>query len=194
MTMGDAQGTCREKAMGLMTILYGGTTTKPQTAERGFYPVSVATSRGDSANLECYRGQVLLIVNTASKCGFTRQYDGLEELYERYKDRGLLLLGFPSNDFAGQEPGSDAEIQEFCRINHGVTFPLFAKGHVRGPTQQEVFRILTTQGPRDLRGGIKWNFEKFLVGRDGSLVGRWRSYVSPHSASLIRAIERELAR
>lgn len=145
-------------------------------------------------SLQEYRGRVVLIVNTASKCGFTGQYDGLEDLFQRYNERGFVILGFPSNDFAGQEPGSDADIQEFCRINHGVTFPLFAKASVKGPEQQELFRILTTQGPKDLRGSIKWNFEKFLIARDGQLVGRWRSYVTPSSGSMRRAIERELSR
>lgn len=180
--------------MRIITSIYGGTTTKPQTAQRAVYPLVVVNGRGESVSLQEYRGRVVLIVNTASKCGFTGQYDGLEDLFQRYNERGFVILGFPSNDFAGQEPGSDADIQEFCRINHGVTFPLFAKASVKGPEQQELFRILTTQGPKDLRGSIKWNFEKFLIARDGQLVGRWRSYVTPSSGSMRRAIERELSR
>ena len=179
--------------MEIIKKLYGGVTSRPTTCERAVYPLKVTTGRGESLDLEAYRGQVLLIVNTASRCGFTKQYDALEALYQRYKAMGFEILGFPSNDFAGQEPGSDADIQEFCRINHGVTFPLFSKASVKGRDQQALFRILTEQGPTDLRGAVKWNFEKFLIGRDGRLLGRWRSYVTPGSARVTRAIEQALA-
>ncbi len=179
--------------MRIITTLYGGLTAAAGSAESKVYPLVVSSGRGAQVDLAQYRGKVLLIVNTASKCGFTRQYDGLETLYQRYNGAGLEVLGFPSNDFAGQEPGSDTDIQEFCRINHGVTFQLFAKGAVRGPDAQPLFKALTEQGPRDLRGAVRWNFEKFLVDRDGNLVGRWRSYVTPQSASLNRAIQKTLS-
>jgi glutathione peroxidase len=139
-----------------------------------------------------YCGNVVLVTNTASKCGFTKQYDALEALYQRYRDKGLVVLAFPSNDFAEQEPGSDAEIESFCRINFGVTFPVFPKGMVRGASKQEVFRRLTEEGPKDLRGEIRWNFEKFLLDKEGRLVGRWRPYVSPLSRSIVRAVEQLL--
>lgn len=178
--------------MGIITALYGGLTSVGGTAESNVYGVTVKNGRGEEIELSRYRGKVLLIVNTASQCGFTRQYDGLEVLWQRYQGEGLAVLGFPSNDFAGQEPGSDTDIQEFCRINHGVTFQLFAKGPVRGEDAQPLFKILTELGPRDLRGAVRWNFEKFLIDREGQLIGRWRSYVTPQSASLNRAIHRVL--
>lgn len=147
---------------------------------------------GQNFDFESYRGQVLLIVNTASKCGFTRQYDELEELYNRYRGEGLVVLGFPSNDFLGQEPGGDSEIESFCRVNFGVTFPILPKGCVRGAEIQSVFKALTTNGPWELRGAVLWNFEKFLIDREGDLVGRWRSWVSPGSARFHAAIRRVL--
>lgn len=179
--------------MGLIKTLYGGLTSAGETAEGNVYPMAVRTARGEEIDLSQYQGKVLLIVNTASKCGFTRQYDGLEVLSQRYNGEGLEVLGFPSNDFAGQEPGSDTDIQEFCRINHGVTFQLFAKGPVKGTDAQPLFKLLTERGPRDLRGAVRWNFEKFLIDRTGKLIGRWRSYVTPQSASLNRALRRALS-
>lgn len=178
--------------MGLITALYGGLTSKASSAEQSVYPIVIRTGRGEELDLSQYRGKALLIVNTASKCGFTRQYDALEELYQLYSPRGLVVLGFPSNDFAGQEPGSDSQIEEFCRINHGVTFPLFAKGAVKGTDKQPLFKRLTELGPKDLRGPVRWNFEKFLIDPQGNLVGRWRSYVTPTSRSLLRALETAL--
>jgi glutathione peroxidase len=179
--------------MGIITALYGGVTAAGSSAESRVYPLVVKSGRGSEVDLAQYRGKVLLIVNTASKCGFTRQYDGLEALYQRYNQEGLEVLGFPSNDFAGQEPESDSDIQEFCRINHGVTFPLFAKGPVKGEGAQPLFKLLTERGPRDLRGAVRWNFEKFLVDREGNLIGRWCPYVTPQSASLNRAIRKALS-
>ncbi len=178
--------------MGIITALYGGRTRRAGTATQLAAGLTVMSGGGEAASLSRYAGVPFLVVNTASQCGFTRQYDALEELYQRYKERGLVVLGFPSNDFAGQEPGTDAQISEFCRINHGVTFPLFAKGPVTGPSKQPLFRWLTEGGPTDLRGEVRWNFEKFLVGRDGKLAGRWRPWVSPLSRSIRAAVEREL--
>lgn len=178
--------------MGLLHKMYGGLSSRLGSAEQAVYPQTVRSGRGEEVDLAQYRGKALLIVNTASKCGFTRQYDGLEALYQQYAPSGLVVLGFPSNDFAGQEPGSDQEIHEFCRLNHGVTFPLFAKGAVKGTDIQPLFKVLTERGPKDLRGPVRWNFEKFLVDPQGNLVGRWRSYVTPQSGSLVRAIQRAL--
>jgi glutathione peroxidase len=178
--------------MGLKHLIFGGLTATSALDNPTLYPLVVVNKQGQPEDLGGYRGSVVLIVNTASRCGFTQQYDSLEALYQRYQSRGLILLGFPSNDFAAQEPGSDSEIESFCRINHGVTFPLFPKASVRGSSMQPVFAALTRQGPHDLQGDVKWNFEKFLLDREGRLVGRWRSWVSPRWKVFERAVERVL--
>lgn len=138
------------------------------------YSIPLKTQDGRETTLEEYRGKVLLAVNTASKCGFTPQYKGLEALYEKYRDRGLVVLGFPCNQFGKQEPGSDDEIREFCELNFGVNFPLFAKLDVNGPDAHPLFVELKEQAP-GLMGteGIKWNFTKFLIDRDGQVVKRF---------------------
>lgn len=133
-------------------------------------------------------GKVLLVVNTASKCGYTPQYEGLEALQQRYGANGFAVLGFPSNDFRGQEPGSEAEIQEFCTLTYGVKFPMYEKVHVTGPETTELYRRL-----RDATGvSPGWNFHKYLVSRDGKVVGNWPSKVKPDDPALVAAIEREL--
>jgi glutathione peroxidase len=144
------------------------------------YDIEVRDIRGETVRMDRYRGKVLLIVNTASQCGFTPQYTELQRLHETYGPQGLQVLGFPCNQFAGQEPGSSEEIQEFCRINHGVTFPLHEKIEVRGPGAHPLFRHLT----REARGflgtkTIKWNFTKFLVDREGRVVKRFAPNVAP---------------
>ena len=134
---------------------------------------------------EAYAGKVILIVNTASKCAFTSQYEGLETLYATYKDRGLVVLGFPSNDFANQEPGTEAEIQNFCRMTYGVQFPMFAKIRVRKNQADPLYQKLG-----DTAGAWpKWNFHKYLLDRDGKLVGSYGSFTGPQSKKLIRQIE-----
>ena len=135
-----------------------------------------------------YAGKVVLIVNTASFCGFTGQYKGLEALYARYKDKGLVVLGFPSNDFS-QETGSNAEIAEFCENTFGVKFPMFAKSSVKGPEASPLFRELARQSGTAPR----WNFHKYLLGRDGTLVDQYSSLTAPDSKTLVRAIEQQLA-
>lgn len=138
------------------------------------YSIPLKTQDGREATLEEYRGKVLLAVNTASKCGFTPQYKGLEALYQKYRDQGLVVLGFPCNQFGKQEPGSDDEIQEFCELNFGVSFPLFAKLDVNGPEAHPLFTELKQQAPGLLgTEGIKWNFTKFLIDRDGQVVKRF---------------------
>lgn len=164
----------------------------PRQQLRSVYPCRVAKRSGEGVELGDYAGQVVVISNTASKCGFTKQYDALEALYSQYQDRGLVVLAFPSNDFGDQEPGSDTEIEAFCRVNFGVTFPVFPKGVVKGVDKQDLFKRLTEQTTEDLRGEIRWNFEKFLLDKEGRLVGRWRSYVSPLSRSVVKAVESEL--
>lgn len=171
--------------MGLLTHVYGGrTSASPESQVSVFDRPELFGEQ-----LAPYRGNVILVVNTATRCGFARQYDALEALYQRYASRGFVVVGFPSNDFLGQEPGSDADIESTCRLNHGVTFPLMPKASVKGISKQPIFEFLTEHGPSDLQGSVKWNFEKFLLDREGHLIGRWRSYVSPDSKSLIAAIE-----
>lgn len=135
---------------------------------------------GEEQSLDPYRGQVLLIVNTASKCGFTPQFEGLESLYETYHDLGLTILGFPCNQFGKQDPGSNEEIQEFCQRNYGVSFPMFGKLEVNGDDADPLFRHLKKEAPGALgTEAIKWNFTKFLVDREGSVVKRYASATKP---------------
>ena len=160
-------------------------------------------NKGQEVDFKQYEGKVLLIVNTASKCGFTPQYDGLEALYQKYQDKGLVIIGFPCDQFAHQEPGTDEEIAEFCRINHGVTFPLMKKVDVNGPAEDPVFTYLKSVAPAEEYKGLKakatqkmlkgisksvekdsdvlWNFTKFLVSRDGSVVKRFAPTAEPAS-------------
>ena len=139
---------------------------------------------------EAYRGKVLLMVNTASKCGYTGQYDGLEKLYERYRERGLVVIGFPSNDFAGQEPGSERQIQEFCRLTYGVRFPMFEKVRVVEHAAHPLYKQLA----KETGTYPRWNFHKCLIDRDGKVVGSYPSHVPPEDRTLVGAIERELGR
>lgn len=145
---------------------------------------------GKPESLRAYEGDVLLVVNVASKCGFTPQYTGLQSLYDRYQDRGFSVLGFPCNQFFHQEPGDAAQIQEFCSTNYGVSFPLFAKLDVKGPNQNPLYALLT-QTPDDngKAGNVAWNFEKFLIARDGTVARRFRSRVTPEDRRMIEAIE-----
>lgn len=162
-------------------------------AAEGFYDLSSIDITGKSVQLAEYRGKVSLIVNTASRCGFTSQYEGLEKLYDNYKQRGFVVLGFPSNDFMQQEPGTDSEIKDFCKLNYDVSFPLFSKASVKGSEKQAVFKFLTEQSAEPLQGEVRWNFEKFLVNQEGMVVGRWRSATDPQHREIIDAIEKLLA-
>ncbi len=144
------------------------------------YDFSCKTGSGKEQSLAQYRGKVLLIVNTASKCGFTPQFEGLEELYEKYRDKGLVVLGFPCNQFGHQDPGSNDEIQEFCQLNYGVKFPMFGKVEVNGSGADPLFKYLTKEAPGALgTRRIKWNFTKFLVNADGEVVKRYAPTVKP---------------
>lgn len=147
---------------------------------------------GTQMPLSEYAGKVLLIVNTASKCGFTPQYEGLEKLWRRYGDDGLVVLGFPCNQFGNQEPGAEDEIGEFCQVNYGVTFPMFAKVDVNGSDAHPLWAWLRQEKSGLLGGKIKWNFTKFLIGRDGSVRSRYAPTTSPES--MTGDIEKELAR
>jgi glutathione peroxidase len=152
---------------------------------------TVTTNRGEPLDLSGKLGSVLLVVNTASKCGFTPQYDGLEKLHQDYKDRGFEVLGFPCNQFGGQEPGNADEIAEFCKVNFGVTFPLMAKIDVNGPDASPLFDWMKTK-KKGLMGStsIKWNFTKFLIGRDGKVVKRYGPQDTP--AAIAKDIEKLL--
>jgi glutathione peroxidase len=158
----------------------------------GIYSYVADRLGGGKLDLAAHAGKVLLIVNTASECGFTPQYDGLEKLWRQYSDRGLVVLGFPCNQFGGQEPGSPDEIGAFCQKNFGVTFPLAGKVDVNGPNAHPLFRFLTEQAPGLLGSkAIKWNFTKFLVDRRGSVVSRYAPTTKPED--LVPEIERLLA-
>ncbi|GGG11142.1 glutathione peroxidase [Paenibacillus albidus] len=144
------------------------------------YDFEAQTLRGEEESLAKYKGKVLLVVNTASKCGFTPQYKGLQEVYEKFKDRGFEVLGFPSNQFAGQEPGQSGEIEEFCQINYGVTFPMFEKVDVKGEEAHPLFQYLSKEAPGVLGSkSIKWNFTKFLVDQEGRVLKRFAPKTTP---------------
>jgi glutathione peroxidase len=161
-------------------------------ADSSLYDIPLKDIEGKDTSLKTYAGKPLLIVNVASKCGFTKQYAGLEEVWRKYKDKGLVVLGFPSNDFGGQEPGTNEEIKQFCSAKFGVTFPLFDKLHTKGPEQHPLYAALT--GPTSpVPGPVKWNFNKFLIGRDGKIVARYDSKVTPDAAELTAAIDAALA-
>ncbi len=152
------------------------------------YQYELNTIDGNVISLNEYEGRVVLIVNTASECGYTNQYEGLQKLYENKSDEGLVVLGFPANNFGGQEPGSDEEIARFCEMNFGVSFPLFSKVSVKGDDQHPLFDYLTNAENPDFTGEIGWNFEKFLIDRNGNVVRRFKSSVAPNSEELLDAI------
>jgi glutathione peroxidase len=144
------------------------------------YEILVKKMSGEEIKLDEFKGKVLLIVNTASKCGFTPQFAGLEELYEEFKEKDFVILGFPCNQFLGQDPKSNEEILEFCQLNYGVTFPMFEKILVRGKNQHELYNYLINNSPTRKGKSIKWNFEKFLINRNGEIVDRYESKVAPN--------------
>ena len=152
---------------------------------------NVKTIDGEDVSLATYRGKALLIVNTASECGFTPQYEGLETLYEKYKDRGLVVLGFPCNDFGAQEPGSSTDIKAFCSGKYHVSFPLFEKVRAKGD-KSPIYKTLTEEVDPSLRGEIKWNFTKFLVDTQGHVVARFEPGVKPMDAQVTEQVERVL--
>jgi glutathione peroxidase len=157
------------------------------------YDQKINTLEGEPADLSQYKGKALLMVNVASKCGLTPQYEGLEQLHEKYGARGFEVLGFPCNQFMGQEPGTAEEIREFCDTNYHVQFPLFEKIDVNGDNQHPIFAELEQQADADGEAGdVKWNFEKFLVSPDGNVVGRFRPQVTPDDTALVEAIEAQL--
>ena len=155
----------------------------------------VKSIKGDDVDLSKYQGKVLLVVNVASKCGATPQYNQLEALNTKYKEKGLAVLGFPCNQFGGQEPGSEEEIVKFCQSKYNVSFDLFAKIDVNGPEASPVYKALTSkESDPKFAGDIKWNFEKFLIGRNGEIIARFPTGTKPDAPDVIKAIEAELAK
>src|SRR5579863_323725 len=173
--------------LGLIAML-----TSTSFAASSIHEFSPASIDGAPAPLSAYKGKVVLIVNVASQCGYTPQYAGLEKLYEKYKDRGLVVLGFPANNFGAQEPGTNAEIKTFCSRAYHVTFPMYSKISVKGDDQAPLYKYLTKDTPAPISGDIKWNFTKFLVDRNGTVVQRFESKIKPDSPEVTSAIEQLL--
>ena len=155
-----------------------------------YLTIPFKTITGDTTDLAAYRGKVVLLVNVASKCGHTPQYAGLEAMYRKYKDRGLVILGFPANNFGEQEPGTDAEILTFCKTTYDVTFPMMSKISVKGDTQHPLYTYLTKQSP--VPGEITWNFNKFLLDRNGHVIARWDQKTEPNDPKLVAVVEKLL--
>jgi glutathione peroxidase len=154
------------------------------------YDIPIHTLQGKESSLSPYKGKAMLLVNVASRCGLTPQYTGLQKLQDTYGDKGFTVLGFPCNQFLEQEPGTADEIAEFCSVNYGVTFPLFEKIEVNGPDRHPLYDVLTAQADAEgVAGDIQWNFEKFLVAPDGTIVQRFRPGVEPEDAALVSAVE-----
>lgn len=159
------------------------------------YDFTMTSIDGKEVPFAGYRGKVLLIVNVASRCGFTPQYMGLEALYRKYREAGLEVLGFPANDFGAQEPGTNEEIMSFCERNYGVTFPMFSKISVRGEALHPLYGFLTSPDTNpEYSGPVQWNFQKYLIGRDGAILGKFSSKVEPLSPEMEKAVAAALAR
>jgi glutathione peroxidase len=160
-------------------------------ANESFFNLSAESIDGKATPLSTYSGKVVLAVNTASECGFTSQYKDLEALYKKYQSKGLVVLGFPSNDFGGQEPGDNQSIKAFCEKKFKVTFPLFAKGSVTGDKKQPVYSFLTSHGPS--KGEVGWNFEKFVINKKGAVVARFKSGVNPGAPEVDKLVQTLIA-
>jgi len=164
-----------------------------ETAASPLRSIPLKDIDGQDTSLKAYAGKVLLVVNVASRCGYTKQYSGLQALHAAYAPKGFSVLGFPSNDFGGQEPGTEEEIKTFCSKTYNVTFPLFQKVKVKGADQHPLYAALTGKDS-PMPGDVKWNFGKFLIGKDGRLVKRWDSGTAPDDAELVAAVEAALAK
>jgi glutathione peroxidase len=158
--------------------------TQKGNAAMSFYDLTVNNIDGKATQLSQFKGKVAVVVNTASQCGYTPQYKDLEALYQKYKEKGLVVLGFPSNDFGGQEPGSNDEVKKFCTLKFKTSFPLFSKNPVKGVEKQEIYKFLTEKTDKTLQGEVGWNFEKFLINKDGKVVARFKSAVTPLNSEL----------
>jgi glutathione peroxidase len=169
----------------LLTVLFS-------SSASSIYDFTVRTIDGKEKSLSDYKGKVVLIVNVASQCGYTPQYADLEKLYQKYRKDGFAILAFPSNDYGGQEPGSNADIKKFCTTTYGVTFDLFEKIPTKGEKKHPLYAYLTSH--TNPPGEVSWNFEKFLISREGKVVARFKSHVAPLSTEITQAVERELAK
>ncbi len=167
-------------------------TSASMFAASSIYTFTLPSLDGEPMPLANFKGKVILVVNVASRCGFTPQYTGLEALYEKYKDQGFVILGFPANNFGGQEPGTNQEIKTFCSTKYSVTFPIYAKVSVKGADQTPLYQYLTKEADPTHTGDIKWNFTKFLVDRNGKVVQRFESAVTPESPEVVDAVEKLL--
>lgn len=173
-------------------MIFNPTPSEPVNAA-SVYDFTLKDIDGNDVMLDKYKGSVVMIVNTASRCGYTPQYEGLQKIYEKYKDRGFVVLGFPANNFMGQEPGTEKEIKEFCTLKYKVNFPMFSKISVTGSDQHPLYGFLTNKKTNSEFGGdISWNFNKFLIGRDGKIAGRFGSKDKPEDPAVTGAIERSL--
>jgi glutathione peroxidase len=164
----------------------------PPKTDDGFYSYSLSDIDGKPLALSQYKGKVVLLVNVASKCGYTKQYSALQELHTKYADKGLVILGVPANNFGGQEPGTNEEIKEFCSTKFNVSFPMASKVSVKGDDMHALIKYLTNAENPDFKGDIRWNFEKFLISKDGKLVRRFRSGAGPMEKDIIAAVEAAL--
>lgn len=174
----------------LLTILL----VIPMTPTTSLHDFTISTIDGKQRSLADYSGKVVLVVNVASFCGYTKQYATLEQLYQQYRDQGLVILGVPANDFGAQEPGTNEEIATFCSTKYNVTFPMFAKMAVKGSSKAPLYAWLTSGGGNaQLAGEVGWNFEKFLIGRNGQLIARFKSEIEPRSSEITSAIDKALS-
>ncbi len=164
----------------------------PLLADSPLYDFTLPSIDGNAISLSTYKGKVILLVNVASRCGYTPQYSALESLYEKYKDQGLVILGFPANNFGAQEPGTNAEIKTFCSTKYNVTFPMFSKISVKGDDMTPLYQFLTQKANPSVGGEIKWNFTKFLVNRKGHVMARFEPAVTPDSPEVVAAVEKLL--
>jgi glutathione peroxidase len=182
---------------GVFTV-FQGKTAKQEAASnepspKSIYDFKMKDIDGKDVKLDAYKGKVLLVVNTASKCGYTPQYEGLQAIYDKYQKDGFTILGFPANNFGGQEPGTEAEIKEFCTLKYKVTFPMFAKISVKGEDQHPLYTYLTSkETDPEFAGDISWNFNKFLIDRNGKIIARFSSKDTPQSEPVTTAIESAL--
>jgi glutathione peroxidase len=176
----------------LLTLLWCGMAT--MAAEKSVYDFTLNSIDGEPTSLSKFRGKVVLLVNVASRCGFTPQYAALEKVYEQYKDRGFVIIGIPANNFGGQEPGTNQEIKTFCSTKYNVTFPMMAKVSVKGEDKTPLYQFLTDPSTSQKVGGeIRWNFTKFLIGPEGRPVARFEPDTAPDSPQVVAAIEKELS-
>ena len=179
------------RKLALMFLLMGAVT---MAGEKSIYDFTLNSIDGESTPLGKFRGKVVLLVNVASRCGFTPQYSALEKVYEKYKDREFVIVGIPANNFGGQEPGTNQEIKTFCSTKYNVTFPMMAKVSVKGDDITPLYQFLTDKSAHPQTGGdIQWNFTKFLIGPDGRVVARFEPKVTPDDPQVTTAIEKELA-